>query len=78
MYMSHATIKNEYGVILKEISSFEWDKGNKQKSLVKHEVDNEECEETFFDYNKKIQKDILHSIDEERYILIGQTKKKRI
>lgn len=78
MYMAHATIKSEDSRILQEVSGFEWDAGNKQKSLVKHEVSNEECEETFFDYNKKIQKDILHSMNEERYVLIGQTKKRRL
>src|SRR3989344_8420673 len=78
MYMAHATIKNEYGRILKEVSGFEWDAGNIQKSFVKHEVSNEECEETFFDHNKEIQKDVLHSMDEKRYVLIGQTRKKRL
>ena len=29
-------------VNIKEVSGFEWDAGNKQKSLVKHEVSNEE------------------------------------
>lgn len=76
--MSHATITNEGSRTLKEISGFEWDKGNKQKSLVRHEVSNEECEEIFFDPNKEIQKDILHSMDEERYVLIGQTKQRRL
>jgi len=76
--MSHATIKNEDGRILQAISGFEWDAGNKQKSLVKHEVSNEECEESFFDYNKEIQKDNLHSINEKRYVLIGQTKQNRL
>ncbi len=78
MYMSHATIKNEDGRILKEISGFEWDAGNKEKGLVKHEVNNEECEEAFFDQNKQIQKDALHSMEEERYVLVGQTKQKRL
>ena len=76
--MSHATIKNEYDRILNRVSGFEWDDGNKKKSLIKHEVSNEECEEAFFDYNKEIQKDILHSMNEERYVLIGQTKRKRL
>lgn len=78
MYMSHATIKNENGRILEEVSGFEWDAGNKEKSLAKHEVGNEECEEAFFDYNKEVQKDILHSVNEKRYILIGQTKQNRL
>ena len=76
--MANATIKNEEVSVLKEVLGFEWDKGNKNKNLTKHEVSNEECEEIFFDSNKKIQKDILHSINEERYIIIGQTRQKRL
>lgn len=78
MYMSDATINNGMGRILKEISGFEWDKGNQYKSLAKHEVGKEECEEAFFDHNKETQKDILHSVNEERYVLIGMTKQKRL
>ena len=77
MYMSHATINNG-SKILDKVTGFEWDSGNKEKSLTKHEVSNEECEETFFDYDKEIQKDFLHSVDEERHVLIGQTKQKRL
>lgn len=76
--MSHATIKNEGGRILKEISGFEWDKGNKGKNLIKHKIIDEECEEVFFDQNKKILTDIIHSGTEERHILIGKTKKQRL
>lgn len=78
MYMSHATIKNESGRILKEISSFEWDNGNKGKNFLKHRVIDEECEEVFFDQNKKILIDAVHSGIEERYLLIGKTKKQRM
>ena len=38
----------------------------------------QECEEIFFDQEKKIFKDILHSGREERYILLGQTKENRL
>lgn len=78
MYMSHATLKNEDGRILKEILGFEWDKGNKIKNLTKHQVSQDECEETFFDFNRKVQKDLLHSANEERYVLLGRTKYKRL
>src|SRR3989344_6378466 len=78
MYMAHATIKNEDGRILKDISGFEWDTGNRNKNLIKHSVINEECEESFFDQRKIIMKDAPHSESEERYTLIGQTKKKRL
>ena len=76
--MPHATIKNNTGRILKEISGFEWDKGNKIKNLTRHSVSQDECEETFFDSNREIQKDLLHSANEERYILLGHTKYKRL
>lgn len=76
--MPHATLKNEGGRILKEISGFEWDNGNKNKNLTKHQVSQNECEEAFFDPNREAQKDLLHSADEERYILLGHTKYKRL
>ena len=76
--MSHATIKDEGGRILKEVTGFEWDVGNKNKNLIKHNTTNEECEEIFFDQKKIIMKDVAHSENEERYTLIGQTKQKRL
>lgn len=57
---------------------FEWDKGNRHKNSVKHEVTNEECEEVFFDDGKKIAKDVMHSGKEERHILIGKTSMGRL
>ncbi|MFA6518330.1 MAG: BrnT family toxin [Candidatus Shapirobacteria bacterium] len=57
---------------------FIWDQGNINKNWQKHSVGNSEAEEVFFDPNKKIQKDILHSQKEKRFILLGQTKKKRV
>lgn len=57
---------------------FLWDPGNKDKNLIQHKVTNEECEETFFDLNKRILKDDLHSYTEKRYILLGKSKKGRL
>ena len=57
----------------KNIVGFEWDKGNKTKNFEKHKVNETECEEVFFDSEKKILKDTFHSKDEERFILIGKT-----
>jgi len=62
---------------LTRITEFEWDKGNTDKNWEKHRVSDEECEEVFFDPNKKVLEDALHSVDEARYILIGQTKLNR-
>ena len=64
--------------VFHKVTGFEWDKGNEMKNLTRHNVLNEECEEMFFDINKKILKDILHSGKEERYLLIGKTKKGRL
>lgn len=56
---------------------FEWDAGNVGKNG-KHGVSDSESEEVFFDSDKMILKDILHSHAEERLILLGNTKKKRL
>lgn len=63
--------------VLKESFEFEWDKGNVGKNK-KHKVDDKEAEEPFFDKNKIIYKDVLHSKTEERFILMGQTRKNRL
>jgi len=65
-------------VTYRRVSGFIWDKGNKDKNWIKHRVSNKECEEVFFDQNKKISKDKLHSKKEERFILLGKTKKDRL
>jgi hypothetical protein len=63
---------------LLEPIEFQWDKGNINKNWQKHKVKNEECEEIFFDENKKVFKDIIHSGKEKRYRIIGKTKKQRL
>lgn len=63
--------------IFKEPLEFHWDKGNIDKNK-KHNVENNEVEEPFFDRKRVIFKDILHSEKEDRFILIGKTKKKRL
>ncbi len=64
--------------VFREQIEFEWDKGNTNKNFLKHRVRNEECEEIFFDPEKRILRDPLHSDKEKRFIIIGQTKKRRI
>lgn len=63
---------------LPEPESFEWDKGNIDKNLIKHKVSNLEAEEIFFDKNKIQSKDKLHSVIEKRYLIIGKTLKERL
>lgn len=57
--------------------AFEWDKGNFDKNLVKHEVTNKETEEVFFDRYIKIFEDIKHSQKEKRFTALGATDKNR-
>lgn len=64
-------------LVLPEPLHFDWDQWNLQKNWRKHRVIAEECEEVFFDPHKRLLKDVLHSDKENRYILIGQTQKKR-
>ena len=64
--------------VVKKVFEFEWDKGNIDKNLKKHEVENGEAEEAFFDKKRFIFKDKLHSLGEERFRIIGKTKKKRL
>ena len=60
--------------ILPSPITFQWDSGNTNKNFHKHQVTNQECEEIFFDTHKLISQDVLHSGQEDRYLLIGHTK----
>ena len=61
----------------KSVFLFEWDKGNIGKNK-KHSVGDNEAEEVFLDEGKVIIKDKLHSEDEERFIVLGKTKRQRL
>jgi len=65
-------------VVLPNLISFQWDKGNLNKNLIKHGVGSSETEEVFYDKYKKIFKDRLHSGKEERLRIIGKTKKNKL
>jgi len=64
--------------VLAEPLEFQWDAGNSGKNLIKHGVEDTECEEVFFDDNKKVLNDVLHSETESRYMLIGMTQLGRL
>ncbi|HDS11817.1 MAG TPA: BrnT family toxin [Candidatus Wirthbacteria bacterium] len=55
------------------MTEFQWDTGNSNKNLLKHQITDSECEEVFFDPAKKQYKDPIHSQTEPRFILIGKT-----
>lgn len=63
--------------VLKDALEFEWDDGNRGKNSQKHGITDSESEESFFDSEKKVLKDTRHSKQENRYILIGQTRQQK-
>ena len=63
--------------VVSNVLQFEWDQGNRGKNFKKHRVTDEECEEAFFDPEKRILGDRLHSDREERFVMLGKTKRDR-
>lgn len=61
----------------KSVLEFEWDEGNIGKNK-KHKVEDKEAEEVFLDERKKIFKDKLHSGGEERFRVVGKTRRGRL
>ena len=59
--------------LLLECTGFEWDKGNKDKNWIKHQVTNSECEQIFFNRPLIVQCDEKHSNIENRYYALGVT-----
>lgn len=63
---------------LSKIIAFEWDGWNIDKSYDKHGITPNETEEVFLDEDVKIEKDLKHQKQEERYIAIGKTTENKI
>lgn len=63
---------------INELIKFQWDDGNKNKNWEKYKITDKEAEEVFFDKKKKIFKDRLHSDKEERFRILGKTKKEKL
>ena len=62
---------------LSKIEGFEWDKGNIDKNLKKHNVINEEGEEVFSN-NPFVSEDTRHSRQEQRFQAFGRTNQGRV
>ncbi len=60
-------------VDVNKILGFQWDKWNIDKNYKKHGITPNETEEVFLDEDVKIEKDIKHQEQEERFIAIGKT-----
>ena len=54
-------------------SGFEWDRGNIDKNLMKHNVENWECEQIFFNTPLLVLEDLKHSLSEKRLAAFGRT-----
>lgn len=52
---------------------FEWNDSKNAENMSKHGISFYEAQETFFDENRVILIDIIHSSDEKRYFCIGKT-----
>ena len=63
--------------ILYACDGFEWDEGNSDKNWYLHQVNNEECEEIFFNQPLIIAADGKHSQQEQRYYALGRTNQDR-
>ncbi|HRE40925.1 MAG TPA: BrnT family toxin [Ignavibacteria bacterium] len=55
---------------LENLDGFEWDKGNRDKNLNKHNVTNSESEEVFFNFPILLE---TESANESRYMAIGES-----
>ncbi|MBI2337915.1 BrnT family toxin [Candidatus Daviesbacteria bacterium] len=64
--------------VVKDVLEFEWDKGNTDKNKAKHDVEDNEAEEVFLDEHRFVFKDHLHSGNEQRFRILGKTKKGRL
>lgn len=60
-----------------EWEGFEWDRGNKDKNFIKHQVLNSECEQVFFNEPLIILDDEEHSDKEKRFFTLGKTDRER-
>lgn len=62
---------------LRLVIGFEWDEANIEH-IAQHNVSPAEAEEIFFDTKNVLDEDIKHSIVENRFIIIGKTREKRL
>jgi uncharacterized protein len=67
-------MKNDFDQII----GFQWDKGNLDKNLEKHDVENWECEQIFFNEPIIILDDPIHSSTEKRWAAFGTTDSGRL
>ncbi len=59
--------------LFEQFSGFQWDSGNIDKNLIKHNVENWECEQVFFNRPLLVLDDPKHSVSEKRWAAFGKT-----
>lgn len=57
---------------------FQWDRKKAAKNFAKHGVSFQEAESVFGDPLGRITDDPRHSVDEQRYVLLGQSRERRL
>lgn len=57
---------------------FQWDQNKNLANIKKHKVSFEEAETVFFDENARLIPDPEHSINEERFIILGISNKLKL
>ncbi len=62
-------MENDFGNFV----GFQWDRGNIDKNLIKHNVENWECEQVFFSKPLLVLEDPRHSLAEKRWAAFGKT-----
>ena len=58
---------------LRECTGFDWDEGNATKNWDRHDVDQIECEQVFFNRPLIVRRDRVHSALEARYFALGSS-----
>ena len=52
---------------------FDWDENKNQKNLIKHGISFEEAKSVFWDDNAILFDDVVHSEEEDRFLLLGMS-----
>jgi uncharacterized DUF497 family protein len=61
-----------------KFAGFRWDEGNTHKNLLKHHVEDWECEQVFFNEPLLVLDDPKHSLTEKRWAAFGRTDGERL
>ena len=61
-----------------KFAGFQWDQGNSNKNLLKHNVEDWECEQVFFNEPLLVLEDSKHSLAEKRWAAFGRTDGERL